>query len=659
MKRIAAFSALLALSSCACAIAQSVPPGFMSVSSTHLTDFSGSPVSNATIFWAPVDGAGKPLAARIGTGGQGITVPVSANIATGAFTIQVADTYETNPQNVCYSVTAIDNTDGQTLLQYPCVQPASSGQAWCTAGSGGAGGTCNFDSYIPATPAGAIVAVGPTGPTGATGPNCNVSSPPGYCNLTNVNAVSFDGILYASQFAGSDWAGKIATAIAALPAGGGTILVGSSLAGAATGALTVSANVNLLFDCGTFALSGVLTFTGSGHKVEGCGRVGTILKFTGATDGVVVQNASPAEKNTFVAHLTIETSNASGAAAYRADDSTNVTPPIYIVLEDVAIATTGSGHWAYGIHTQNYQFNTFRDVVLTCCMTVAIHGDNSTNETLFDNTFVINSGGTRGAEFYGGSINGSEVYWNGGGIQGASFSGSALYVTGGSFFNTFGTHFEVTGPFSDGAAIVVADAHFSASSSNMGVTFATTFTSVPPYVEISGSQLGATTLDSHTLGSIVNSSYQSITNNSTNFFMAGNTKFSGSADNNLTMGQFLLQSNDPSNGLVGSWNGTKAFALKTASYNAWFLASNYCYAISSSTFGTVDSFVCRDGSLGAGHFNFGTTQGAHDGALAAGTVSTGSNVVYRCTTAGALPVGALTTNSGNCTASTDTGMRTN
>ncbi|CAK9249593.1 unnamed protein product [Sphagnum jensenii] len=41
------------------------------------------------------------------------------------------------------------------------------------------------------------------------------------------------------------------------------------------------------------------------------------------------------------------------------------------------------------------------------------------------------------------------------------------------------------------------------------------------------------------------------------------------------------------------------------------------------------------------------------------TVHGGTNVLYRCTTAGLLPVGALTTVTSNCTASADTGLRVN
>lgn len=41
------------------------------------------------------------------------------------------------------------------------------------------------------------------------------------------------------------------------------------------------------------------------------------------------------------------------------------------------------------------------------------------------------------------------------------------------------------------------------------------------------------------------------------------------------------------------------------------------------------------------------------------SVKSGTNVVYRCTTAGTLPVGALTVSAGNCGASSDTGLRVN
>ncbi|MDP3052754.1 MAG: LamG-like jellyroll fold domain-containing protein [bacterium] len=41
------------------------------------------------------------------------------------------------------------------------------------------------------------------------------------------------------------------------------------------------------------------------------------------------------------------------------------------------------------------------------------------------------------------------------------------------------------------------------------------------------------------------------------------------------------------------------------------------------------------------------------------SVNSGTNIIYRCTTAGTLPIGALTINSGNCGASADTGLSVN
>ena len=47
------------------------------------------------------------------------------------------------------------------------------------------------------------------------------------------------------------------------------------------------------------------------------------------------------------------------------------------------------------------------------------------------------------------------------------------------------------------------------------------------------------------------------------------------------------------------------------------------------------------------------------GINAAGNISAGggTNILYRCTTAGTLPIGALTTATGSCGASVDTGLR--
>jgi hypothetical protein len=172
--RILAIAAIAAV----CLTAGATPPvGYVAVSGSHLTDFGGALISNATITWAPVDNYGNPLPARINGAGQGIIRPVSATVTSGVFTVTVADTTLTSPVNVCYKVTVTDQTTGNVLLSngYTCVQPAGSGtavtgtNAWCTAAGGGSGGTCNFDSYVPNLAGQAVVQTGPTGPAGPAG----------------------------------------------------------------------------------------------------------------------------------------------------------------------------------------------------------------------------------------------------------------------------------------------------------------------------------------------------------------------------------------------------------------------------------------------------------------------------------------------------------
>lgn len=192
------FASLLLLTGFATAQA---PAGYMTVSGSNLTDATGTKITNATITFAPETSSGLTVSARANGNGQVISTPVSTQVTTGAFSIRLADVYLTNPQNICYSVSVIDNTTGNSLFPtsgYNCVQPASTGQSyWCSGGGPStSGGNCNFDLYIPLSPPGALVTAGPIGPTGpagtngANGPNCNVLSPPGECDLTNVKATN-------------------------------------------------------------------------------------------------------------------------------------------------------------------------------------------------------------------------------------------------------------------------------------------------------------------------------------------------------------------------------------------------------------------------------------------------------------------------------------
>ncbi|HEY5054626.1 MAG TPA: hypothetical protein VII58_00605, partial [Acidobacteriaceae bacterium] len=155
------------------------PLGYVNFYDAYLQDSTGTLVVNATLCVAPVNNGGSPLSYRVNGRGQAIDRPVCTLVTLGVFSLQLADTWLTSPQNVCFSATATDNVSGKSLLGpgYNCLQPSgqsaspsvTGSQAWCSA-AGTLGGQCNFDSYPPNLAALVVTQTGPTGPTGATGP---------------------------------------------------------------------------------------------------------------------------------------------------------------------------------------------------------------------------------------------------------------------------------------------------------------------------------------------------------------------------------------------------------------------------------------------------------------------------------------------------------
>ncbi len=136
----------------------------------------------------------------IASSGQAGPNAVSAQVTNGAFSILLGDSATATPQNVCYNVTIADNVTGNSLLGrgYTCVQPAGSGvavigsQAWCAAGSSGAGGTCNFDLYTPNLATGVVTQTGPAGPTGPQGA-------PGTGSIAGLSSDGNSGIAVTNQ----------------------------------------------------------------------------------------------------------------------------------------------------------------------------------------------------------------------------------------------------------------------------------------------------------------------------------------------------------------------------------------------------------------------------------------------------------------------------
>jgi hypothetical protein len=164
----------------------STPLGYVTVSASNVQDSAGILLANGTISFTPVNNSGAPISYRVNGKGQAITTPVSTLVTNGAFSIQLADTAQTAPDNVCYAVTIWNKTTGKQILGtgYGCVQPAGSGvavtssNAWCTAATPTVGGICNFDNYTPNLAALVTVQTGPVSPA----PNIASGSATGLVN---------------------------------------------------------------------------------------------------------------------------------------------------------------------------------------------------------------------------------------------------------------------------------------------------------------------------------------------------------------------------------------------------------------------------------------------------------------------------------------------
>ena len=130
------------------------PTGYTTVSASKLADAGHNLVANATIYFQPVTSAGVETSFKAGGAGAVTSTPVPATVTNGAFTIDLADTTLTQPVNIGYRVTVIDNVTGKSLLGpgYGCVQP--SGPTW------------SLDDYSANIASIVTVQTGPRGPQG-------------------------------------------------------------------------------------------------------------------------------------------------------------------------------------------------------------------------------------------------------------------------------------------------------------------------------------------------------------------------------------------------------------------------------------------------------------------------------------------------------------
>jgi hypothetical protein len=140
-----------------CGIA-SLPAQTVTVTAHYFSDSSGNLITGQ-LWWQPTLRDGTPASYRLGSGGQVTSLPVSVYVQQGALSFTIADTWLTNPANICFRLTLTTTQSNSALGPgYSCVQPHSVAVGdtdWCQAG------ICNLDDYTPNLPALPIAYVSP------------------------------------------------------------------------------------------------------------------------------------------------------------------------------------------------------------------------------------------------------------------------------------------------------------------------------------------------------------------------------------------------------------------------------------------------------------------------------------------------------------------
>ena len=295
----------------------SAPLGFVTLSASHVQDSTGAPLANGTITFTPTNNNGSPVSYRVNGNGQAISSPVSTLVTNGVFSIQLADTSQTAPANICYAVTIRNNANGKQILGpgYSCVQPSGSGpavtggNAFCTAAGVGLGGSCNFDNFSPNMAPLVTIQTGPVGPPNSltigtitplpnnTAPTAVitgsaprqtlnlglVAGPPGgslsypgvisddengiavtgKVSSSAVSSNTVNNVFNASAFPGSDCGAKIVAALTSssgLNGQPGTVQVNNACGMAWTTAVTVGTNQSLqLTQAGVYTVTQPIT----------------------------------------------------------------------------------------------------------------------------------------------------------------------------------------------------------------------------------------------------------------------------------------------------------------------------------------------------------------------------------------------------------------
>jgi len=200
---------------------------FVAITDTGVTDASGGVLVSGTECFTPVNNAGTPIPAEY-PGGTITKTPKCSVITNGTMTaIQLVSSAVTQPVNLCYQRTIVDNNTGKYVIGvvdgYGCVQPTVA---------------TNMNTVQPSTPGVALHTTGPTGPQGPIGAT-GIQGPVGPIG-TPADGIDVD------SYTGSDIGAKMAAAQAA--AGTGPNLFRITQAGTISTPITLAANQALLID---------------------------------------------------------------------------------------------------------------------------------------------------------------------------------------------------------------------------------------------------------------------------------------------------------------------------------------------------------------------------------------------------------------------------
>ena len=268
----------------------------------------------------PTNNNGVVIPFQYGGGGQGVTKQVCWSVTSGALQsgVTVPDTYLSNPQNLCLYTQLIDPTQPpqkQNVGTYPCLQPASSGQAWCSAG------TCNLDNYAPSVTALVVQQTGVPGVQGVPG--------------------GLPGAVDVNTLAGADFGAKLTTCLSGLNATYGGICEARNLAGALTMASTVTIskpNTVINLPCATvttaqqiIVAAGVRNVTIHGCAYQGGSNAsgtqgGSVWVYTGSGAAIQVGDTTYAQdtKGFHIDNVNLNTASggtsAMGLAFYRTQE---------------------------------------------------------------------------------------------------------------------------------------------------------------------------------------------------------------------------------------------------------------------------------------------------------------------------------------------------